>query len=90
MRKSGQRTGGEGRSVAAVASSVSEGELARSLLRRPKRCSHSGPERYVIVAISVELVKRQLAGVRSSCWKILEDRDVRRASFMPVCGGRSS
>lgn len=75
MRKSGHSAGGRGLSSEAKVS-----ETGRSW--RPNLRSHSGPERYVIVAIS----RKALISRHHIAFQV----DVRRANFMPVCGGRPS
>lgn len=47
MRKSGHRAGTRGEELGSA-------DAGRSRKRRPKRWSHSGPDRYVMVAISID------------------------------------
>jgi hypothetical protein len=88
MRKSGHKTGGMYVTLLSVSVlEVSEEGEAKDEAgrgerrRRPKRCSHSGPERYVIVAISTNS-----KGMLDQCKSKLSFAfmSLRRASFMPV------
>jgi hypothetical protein len=55
MRKSGHKAGGveDGPDWGEEEGEAKEESGRAGRRRRPKRCSHSGPERYVMVAISV-------------------------------------
>ena len=74
MRKSGQRAGIRGPDDGLFCA----GSSPAGLNFRPNRMSHSGPDRYVIVAIS------EVGGSVSELDSVRLDRNIRRASFIPV------